>query len=210
MNCQETKEILLEYQHGHLSRDLRAGVAEHLRTCSLCSPQFQQLQQIEAELDRWVEIDPSPYFDQKLNAKLHELVKPPATWNSRLFFWLHDRYALTFVLLLLTTLGTWVGFRHQQAQKLKSMKDVLEVQERYLGSSKAPVGETGERPPLRSAEPTPSTQGRIDAASAEDEPIPEADLAVLENYELLQDYDFLKNFDIVDLRSQDSQTGNSN
>src|SRR5262249_43231794 len=127
MNCQETKEILLEYQHGQLSRDLRAGVAEHLRTCSLCSPQFQQLEQIEADLDCWVEIDPSHYFDQKLNAKLDELLKPPATWNSRLFFWLHDRYALTFVLLLLTTLGTWVGFRHQQAQKLKSMKDVLEV-----------------------------------------------------------------------------------
>src|SRR5262249_41651315 len=137
MNCQDAKEGLLEYQRGQLSQDLKQQVAEHLRSCSSCGLQFQQLQQVEAELNRLAEIEPSPYFDQKLNAKLDELATPRATWHSRLAFCLHDRYALTFVVLLLTTLGTWVGFRHQQAEKLKSMKDVLEVQERYLGSSQA-------------------------------------------------------------------------
>src|SRR5262245_35953981 len=127
MNCQDAKEGLLEYQRGHLSQDLRQQVAEHLRSCSSCDLQFQQLQPVEAELNCLAQIEPSSYFDQKLNAKLDELAKPGVTWHTRLPFWFRDRYALTFVLLLLATLGTWVGFRHQQAQRLKSMKDVLEV-----------------------------------------------------------------------------------
>jgi hypothetical protein len=210
MNCQETREVLLEYQHGQLSRDVREGVAEHLGTCSLCSLQFQQQQQIEAELDRVSEIEPSPYFDQKLNAKLDELLKPPATWNSRLFCWLQDRYALTFVLLLLTTLGTWAGFRHQQAQKLKSMKDVLEVQERYLGNAQVQPGETENLAPAGTGEPSSGSQAKNGFSAAQEEAIPEGDLAVLENYELLQDYDLLKNFDIVDLRDKGSQRSNLN
>jgi hypothetical protein len=107
MNCQKVKENLLEYQHDQLSQDLKREIAEHVGSCSSCGVQFRQFQQVEAELDRLAEIEPSPYFDQKLNAKLDELMKPSAPWGSRLFLWLQDRYALSFVLLLLTTLGAW-------------------------------------------------------------------------------------------------------
>jgi hypothetical protein len=210
MNCQETKENLLEYERGRLSSDLQQELAEHLRSCSSCDLQFQQIKQVDAELDRLAEIEPSPYFDQKLNARLDELVKPRTTWNSRLFFWLQDRYALTFVLLLLTTLGTWVGFRHQQAQKLKSMRDVLDVQERYLGSTEVQPGETGKLPPAGTGERSSGSQAKNGVSEVREEAIPEGDLAVLENYELLQDYDFLKNFDIVDIRDKESHTSNLN
>lgn len=210
MNCQETKENLFEYQCGRLRNDLKRAIAEHLRDCASCDLQFQQIKQVEAELDRLAEIEPSPYFDQKLNARLDELVVPHATWNSRLLFWLRDRYALTFVLLLLTTLGTWVGFRHQQAQKLKSMRDVLDVQERYLGNAEVRPGETGKLPPVGTGEPSSGSQVKNGVSEVREEAIPEGDLAVLENYELLQDYDLLKNFDIVDLRNKESHTSNLN
>jgi hypothetical protein len=209
MNCQKVKENLLEYQHDQLSQDLKREIAEHVGSCSSCGVQFRQFQQVEAELDRLAEIEPSPYFDQKLNAKLDELVKPSAPWGSRLFLWLQDRYALSFVLLLLTTLGAWVGFRHQQAQKLKSMEDVLKVQERYLGSSETSTAETrtGSIEPIQ---PTPGLNAGTDAPSTEEEVIPEADLAILENYDLLQDYDFLKKFDIADPQTKGPQPSNLN
>jgi hypothetical protein len=209
MNCQKVKENLLEYQRDQLSQDLKREIAEH-GSCSPCGVQFRQFQQVEAELDRLAEIEPSPYFDQKLNAKLDELVKPNAPWGSRRFLWLQDRYALSFVLLLLTTLGAWVGFRHQQAQKLKSMEDVLKVQERYLGSSETSTAETRTGSSIEPIQPTPGVHAGTDASPTEEEVIPEADLAILENYDLLQDYDFLKKFDIADLQSQGPQPSNLN
>ena len=209
MNCKDVKDSLWEYQHGRLSDVVRLGVAEHLRSCSPCSLQFQQLQQVEIELDRLDEIEPSPYFDQRLNGRLDELVKPNATW-SRLWFWPQDRYALTFVLLLLVTLGTWVGFRYQQAQKLKSMKDILELQERYLGKSEGTVTKTEEGSSVRAAQSLPGGHVRTKTSPEEEESIPDADLAVLENYELLQDYDFLKNFDIADSHNEGARTNNPN
>lgn len=210
MNCQKVKENLFEYQRGQLGKDLKREIAEHVGSCSSCGVQFRQFQQVEAELDRLAEIEPSPYFDQKLNAKLDGLVKPSSPWSSRLFLWLQDRYALSFVLLLLTTLGTWVGFRHQQAQKLKSMEDVLKVQERYLGSPETSTAETRTGSSIEPVQPTPGMDAGTDALSTEEEVIPEADLAVLENYDLLQDYDFLKKFDIADLQSKGPQPSNLN
>ena len=137
-------------------------------------------------------------------------MKPSAPRGSRLFLWLQDRYALSFVLLLLTTLGAWVGFRHQQAQKLKSIEDVLKLQERYLGSSETSTAETRTDSSLEPIRPTPGLHAGTDASSTEEEVIPEADLAILENYDLLQDYDFLKKFDIADLHSKGPQPSNPN
>jgi predicted anti-sigma-YlaC factor YlaD len=200
MNCQKVRENLLEYQRDQLSKDFKREIAKHLESCSSCGVQFQQFQQVEAELDRLVEIEPSRYFDQKLSAKLDELVKL-APCRNRLFLWLQERYALSFVLLLLTTLGAWVGFRHQQGQKLKSMEDVLEVQERYLGSGTS-TAQTETRPSIGAAQSKPSVHVRTDPSSTEDEVISDTDLAVLENYDLLRDYDFLKKFDLADLQSE--------
>jgi len=210
MNCQKVRENLLEYQRNQVNRDLKLEIAEHLGSCSSCSVHFQQLQQVEIELDRLPEIEPTPYFDQKLNAKLDELLKPDAGSARRLFLWLQERHVLSFALLLLTTLGAWVGFRHQQAQKLKSMEDVLQVQERYLGSSGAPSAESRPGQAVELVEPTSRPHVTPDFSPAEEEAIPDADLAVLENYELLKDYDFLKNFDIADLRSKRPQINNPN
>ena len=200
MNCQKVKENILEYQRGQLRQALKQEMTEHLGACSSCSVQFQQFQQVEAELDRLVEIEPSPYFDQKLSARLDEIVKLGVPWRSRLFLWLQARYALSFVLLLLTTLGAWVGFRHQQAQKLKSMEDVLEVQERYLGSGRS-AAQNRSSPCKAAAQSTPGIPATV-PLSTEDEVISDTDLAVLENYDLLQDYDFLKKFDLADVQSK--------
>lgn len=201
MNCQKVKENILEYQRGQLRQALQQEMTEHLGACSSCSVQSQQFQLVEAELDRLPEIEPSPYFDQKLDTRLDELVKLGAPWHSRFFLWLQERYALSFVLLLLTTLGLWVGFRHQQAQKLKSMEDVLEVQERYLGSGRS-AAQNRTSPSNAAAQSTPGIPATTVPLSTEDEVISDTDLAVLENYDLLQDYDFLKKFDLADVQSK--------
>jgi hypothetical protein len=206
MNCERVRENLWEYKHNQLGPDLARRVAEHLSSCLPCDDQFQQLKQIETELDCLDEIEPSLFFDQKLDARLDDVAGRHTALRGTFFFWLHDHYALSFVLLLLTTVGAWIGFRYQQAQKLNSMHDVVEVQERYLGSSDAssPVSVSA-GPAVTSVPRIASREEGTAAPSTAEESIPQGDLSVLEDYELLQDYDFLKKFDLADPQPEGRQ-----
>jgi len=205
MNCTNVQESLWEYHHKQLHPSVAWQVDEHLSFCLACTDQFQQLKRVDAELDCMDEIEPSLFFDQKLEARLDDLAERHTTWRKHLFFWFHDRYAVSFVILLLTTVGAWAGFRYQQAQKLRSIQDVIAVQERYLGGSgTSPTAPTS--PGTGSLDGTPSGHARVAASSMAEESIPEADLAVMENYELLQDYEFLKRFDLADLPSKNRQS----
>jgi hypothetical protein len=205
MNCQKVRENLWEYEHQQLGTDVGHEITEHLSLCPSCSVQLQQLKQVEAELDCLIDVEPSAYFDQKLNARLNGQSRSRAVGGNRLFSWFSSRYALSFLLLLLTTAGAWIGFRHQQARSLNSLEDVLEVQDRYLGSSESL--RTSDSP---SQATTSSQQAARSKASDQEEEIPEGDLAVLKNYDLLQNYDFLKNFDLADLEVEDQQRKNGN
>jgi len=210
MNCQKVQENFWEYQHNQLAADLTLQTSHHLRACPSCASEFESYQQVDIELDRFREIEPSPYFDQKLNAKLDGLEKQHI-WLGGVVFWLKDRYALSFVLLLITTVSVWVGFRHQQARKLNSMEEVLKVQDRYLNNSGKSTGQTVSPPSIMenpSSAPDKSTD--LESASNQEEAIPDEDLAVVENYELLQNYDFLKKFDFADPQGETRPKVNSN
>ncbi|PYV44640.1 MAG: hypothetical protein DMG06_05640 [Acidobacteria bacterium] len=200
MNCQRVQENFWGYQHNHLSVDLRLETSHHLKACPSCAEKFERFKQVDIELDRLGEIEPSPYFDQKLNARLDGLEKQPR-WLGAVMFWLKDRYALSFVLLLITTVSAWVGFRHHQAQKLNSMEEVLKVQEKYLGYGEKSSAQTI---PSLVMEPslTPDAGTDLESTSNDEEAIPEGDLAVVENYELLQNYDFLRKFDFADQQAR--------
>jgi len=205
MNCQKVRENLWEYQHQQVSTDLGHEITEHLSSCPACSLQLQQLKQVEAELDCLIDVESSPYFDQKLDAKLNAQSRSTAIWGNRVFFWLNGRYALSFILLLLTTAAVWIGFRHQQARRLNSLEEVLEVQDRYLGSSGGlRILDSASRA-TTSIQPAPASERAV-----QEEEIPEGDLAVLKNFDLLQNYDFLKNFDLADLEVEARQGTNGN
>ena len=209
MNCQTVQENFWGYQHDQLAADLRLETSHHLKACLSCAAKFEGFRQVDIELNRLGEIEPSPYFDQKLNAKLDGL-ETRHTWLGGVLFWLKDRYALSFVLLLITTVSLWVGFRHQQAQKLNSMDEVLKVQEKYLGSGRKSTGQTVPAPLIGERPPTAKPGTDLESVSNGEEAIPEEDLAVVENYELLQNYDFLKKFDFADQQAETRNRVNSN
>ena len=94
--------------------------------------QFDTFRQLDVELDCLLELNPSPDFDKKLSAKLDELGKKHPRLGIRPFCRKH-RYALSFVLLSMVTAGVWFGFRYQQEQRLGTLEDVLELQEKYIG-----------------------------------------------------------------------------
>jgi len=168
-----------------LARSMRS----HLETCSACAAELQHFREVDGALDGFAAIEPSPYFDQKLNAKLDEAERESSGWGW-VGVWLKDRYLWTFVTLFLAATGLWLGFRHQQGEELRSMEDVVRIQDENLRPQRGPgvaVSPQTNGGVASVAEPSPSQP----SANGEDV-ISDEDLAVVENLELLQDYDFLK------------------
>jgi Putative zinc-finger len=206
MTCQKIREYFWEYQRRQLSGELMGSLDRHLRSCEACAAEFDQFQQIDQALESLPAIEPSPYFDQKLNASLADIPTSSARWGF-LNPWWKDRYVWTFALLLLATVGLWLGFRHQQSRQLRTMEDALKVQDDFLGKKdalempqKAETAIHKKAPGLLA--PAPEVQGT--ASESEEELIPESDLPVVENLDLLQDYEFLKKFDLADVSVEDS------
>jgi hypothetical protein len=206
MTCQKIREYFWEYQRRQLPAELAGSLDKHLRSCKACAAEFDQFQQIDQALDSLPAIEPSPYFDQKLNASLAEVRMPSGRWGLSNPWW-RDGYVWTFALLLLATVGLWLGFRHQQSRQLRTMEDALKVQDEFLG--KKPPPEMPQKAETAIREKTPSSlvsvpedQGR--SSSSDEELIPEDDLAVVKNLELLENYDLLTTFDLADVPVEDS------
>jgi hypothetical protein len=200
MNCQKVQESLWEYHRSQLAANLMLEIKEHIKTCLSCAAQFDTLRQVDFELDRLPELNPSSIFDQKLNAKLDELGKDWSGLGIRAF-WREHRYALSFILLFIVTVSAWIGFRRQQEQRLGTLEDVLELQEKYLGKLEPSTGQT-DHSVSAGQEPLPRTHpdGEVENPSAQDQAIPDEDRAVIENFDLLEDYDFLRKFDFADMQ----------
>ncbi len=161
----------------------------HLETCPDCATELEQFKQVDGALDGLVAIEASPYFDQKLNARLDEVERNSLGWGW-IAVWLKDPFLWTFATLFLVATGLWLGFRHQQNEQLRSMEEVVRLQDESLRPQRTPdPGVTVL--PQTNVEVAAIPERPRPTAEAEDT-IPDEDLAVLENLELLQDYDFLK------------------
>jgi hypothetical protein len=143
-----------------------------------------------------------PNFDQRLNGELDDLVKEHSWLGIRAFCREH-RYALSFVLLFMVTVGAWIGFRHQQEERLGALEDVLELHEKYIGKMEPSTSQTGHSMPVRQ-EPLPwiNPERKAENPPAQEQAIPDEDKAVIKNLDLLEDYDFLRKFDLVDVQTK--------
>jgi hypothetical protein len=208
MSCQYTRESLWGFQLGSLSEGEATKVSDHLAICAACRSFLESLKLVDLELDRFGEVSPSPFFDQKMDVRLDELKRP--SWYSPFFELLKQRYALSFALLFLVTVGVWVGIRHQQAAKLKTLEDVIRVQEKYVGGeSRSNV--TPSNPPTESQHPSASI-GPSDSPirGSSEEVIPEQDRALVENIDLLENYEFIRKFDLADTQAKDKPSIGTN
>lgn len=94
-------------------------IASHLKSCDLCAAELSELRSTFALMDAWTAPEPSPYFDQRLRARVREAAQAgPEGFFERLHAFLtfstgrQLRPALTGVLMLLLLIGggTFAGF----------------------------------------------------------------------------------------------------
>jgi len=162
MTCQQIESFLLPYLDGKLSAHQQRLVEAHLQACALCGERVKGFADVSGLLEEWAAVEPSPFFNTRLEQRLAEEAASGGGWKN----WLR-RLALlpipnpVFAMALLIVV---------------SMATVL------LQHSTAPTQELA------------SQQTRVETAalSGEDEVFLYRDLAVLEDWEVLRNFDVLQ------------------
>lgn len=80
MKCENIREELLDL----MTAEPTAEQAQHLASCPACAKQLGELRATMALMDEWKAPDVSPYFDQKLRARMRSEAEQPQGW----FAWL--------------------------------------------------------------------------------------------------------------------------
>jgi len=89
MTCKEIEEKIAAYQEGMLSPEERKLVDDHLVTCPKCSSALADLEKAIAFIEGLPEIEPPPWFTQKIMAQVREEAPEKGSLLKRLIYPFH-------------------------------------------------------------------------------------------------------------------------
>jgi hypothetical protein len=99
MKCKEIREVMPDLASGLMG--MTPEITGHLAGCPGCTGKLEEFRQTMALLDEWQPLEPSQYFDVRLQARLREeMAKPQAGWLA----WLR-RPVLAAALTVLVGVG---------------------------------------------------------------------------------------------------------
>jgi anti-sigma factor RsiW len=173
MKCLE-REQLFAYIHGMLKPRQEAGVRAHVEVCAACQGALEEFRKLDAVLDQWKPTEPSPWFDARVRAAIAaEAQRRP----SRGFFGLPwTRWLAPALLVLLVVVAVFVLRRSPKPPQQVARQQMPKP------TQAAPVA-------IQPA--TVATQAQPAFRSGEEE------LSLYENLPVLEDYDLLANFDVL-------------
>ena len=70
MKCNQIRELLPDLAAG--LNAVTPETQEHIRACPACAGKLEDIRKTMALLDEWQALEPSPYFDVRLQARLRE------------------------------------------------------------------------------------------------------------------------------------------
>ena len=101
MKCAEMQELFPDLASGRIRP--AADAEAHLRDCSACREKLQEFRKTIALLDEWQAVEPSHYFDVRLQARLRE---EQTRASAKRFAWFgRPAMALAATVLLAVGLG---------------------------------------------------------------------------------------------------------
>jgi anti-sigma factor RsiW len=156
---------IIPYLDARLSDAERQRLDRHLTDCSACRTQLAEFRALLGVLEEWKAVEPSPAFDAAVRERLRAQPEPLPRWA-----WLRLRSAwgAALVVLVMVAIGLWQF------------------------TSLVPPQEQGSAPDRAQVEPTVVPDTVPETASAEGDSLELLDDPVLlENYELLAEFDVL-------------------
>ena len=170
MKCQDRERLFL-FVHRMLEADEADQVRRHLAGCTECGRAVEEYRKLDSALDDWGVAEPSPWFDAKVRAR----VAAGGRKNSGFFGFGRVRTLAAGVAALVMVLVAVVVFNHQRVAEIN-------------------------RPPSSLQRPVAITPGpRVPATTeALRQPLPaEEQLKMDENLSVLEDYEVVANFDAL-------------
>lgn len=192
MQCRDVQHYYWQYQARSLSAGLMSEIDAHLATCPECTLQFEACRDIDRQLAQLEEIEPSPYFDQKLKVKL-DAASEKSAQPFRFSFWFRPRSVMAFSVFLIALASLWIGLRYQQSSSAPGGQEIA-VRTPPANPGRPPIAATPGMPATTPIAALPQPAEPSTAISAEDD-IPAEDVALLKDMELLQNYDLLKSME---------------
>jgi anti-sigma factor RsiW len=186
MSCME-REQLFALAHGMLDPQEQAAVRTHVAECARCRQEVEEFARLDAVLDEWQPAEPSPWFDTRLRAAI--AAEGEGGWRKALGVmqwvrWLVPAAAVAaFVLWLVVTRQPGpppvpVAHKTPAVQKSTPAPEVAHSEAEH------------ESAPVVQAQNPPAPANRA-LQTRTDETAPEDDLRILEDYDMLANFDVL-------------------
>jgi hypothetical protein len=114
MKCNEIRELLPDLAAGLVAAEPEVNL--HLRSCTGCAGELDELRKTMALLDEWQAPEPSPYFDVRLHARLRE---EAATQQNSWFAWTWMRRPVMAVALAVVLVAGVSAFWLEQYRQAR-------------------------------------------------------------------------------------------
>ena len=82
MNCKHLEQDAIAFLDGKLAPTARRAVEEHLAGCASCRERIQGFSSVMGLLGDWHDIQPSPFFQTRLAARLQEEPVSQSWWQT--------------------------------------------------------------------------------------------------------------------------------
>ncbi|MBM4313972.1 MAG: DUF2275 domain-containing protein [Deltaproteobacteria bacterium] len=112
MTCNEIENLLPAYREELLSPEERSIVSGHLTSCPRCSRALADLTKVEALVQGLPEVDPPPFFEQRIMSRVRQEAGSKKGILRRLFFPLHIKIpiqAMATVLIAVLAFHVYQG-----------------------------------------------------------------------------------------------------
>ncbi len=107
MRCQKVKRKLSAFLDGELSEKKASRIAEHLSGCQNCQQEVAFLSSLWERLEEMREVDPSPYFWTRLNARITQAEE--RSFSLDRVRGILDRLLVPATAIAALVVGLWIG-----------------------------------------------------------------------------------------------------
>jgi anti-sigma factor RsiW len=184
ITCKDIEEKLTAYQEGVLSPEEKGLVENHLAACTQCTSALAGLKKTVDLLKELPEVEPPPWFTQKIMAQVRQEAEEKNSLLKRLFYPFHIKIPIeAFATLCVVALGLYVY--KTSGPEIKTYQAppaaIVEAPAKDVSLSK-PVERTktialpeteSDKEILSQKEPRPQPSVQADAQRASSEPIME-------------------------------------
>lgn len=159
MTCKDIKERLAAYQEGIFSSEDKSLIEAHLDTCAQCSSALADLKKTIDALKDLPEVEPPPWFTQKIMAQVREETEQKHGLLKKLFYPFHIKIPIeAFATVLVVIIGAYVYQSVAPETKTVSQPSQAEIQ-RAIPFATPPHG------PARTTKDTGETKEQSDFAA---------------------------------------------